>query len=53
MSEDNSTSKSEIDGLFVLKKDLNNFEVGSNLEEARSMNFICNSVDWLLERKDE
>ena len=52
MSGDESISKSRIDWLLILKKDLKSFEVDSNLEEARWVNFILESVDWLLEAKD-
>ena len=39
--------------MLILKKDLKNFEVDSNLGEVKWMNFIVKSADWLLETKDE
>ena len=45
MSVDESILESEIDRLITLKKHLKNFEVDSNLEDIRRVNFIINSVD--------
>ena len=46
MSGDEPTLESKIEGQLNLKKD-------SNLEDIRWRNFILNSEDSMLERKDE
>ena len=53
MNEDDSTSESKIDGLSILKKDLNNFEVDSNLEEVTWIIFSLKSEDWLPKTMEE
>ena len=44
LSNEESILKSKIDGMLILKKDLKNFEVESNLEEVRWVSFILNSA---------
>ena len=53
MSGDESTLKYKIDWLPILKKELKNFEVDSNIEDVRWRNFILNSAESMLERNDE
>ena len=47
-----STLEFKIDGLSILKKDLEIFEAHSNVEEVTWVSFILESADLLLEAKD-
>ena len=53
MSGEESTLESEINGLIIMKRRLNYFEVDSNIEEFRWMSFIFKIAKSTLEKNGE